>query len=194
MRVSSNILRQVFLNALEMAQRQILDTQTQVSTGLRVNQPSDDPIDSARIRELEASLSRLDQYQANGVIARNRLSLEEEALGSVIDNLQRVRELTVQANNATQGLESRRAIAAELRQRLDGLISAANIADSSGRYLFAGFSESTQPFARSGGVVAYNGDQGQRTLQISDGRFAGRPDVIWTSVPSLFPDPSKRAK
>jgi len=171
MRVSSNTLRQVFLNALEMAQRQIVETQTQVSTGLRINQPSDDPIDAARIRELEASLSRLDQYQANGVIARNRLSLEEEALVGVVEHLQRVRELAVQGNNATQGLESRRAIAAELGERLDGLLSLANSADSAGRYLFSGFAENTQPFARSGGSVVYNGDQGQRSLQVSDGRF-----------------------
>ncbi len=175
-RVSSDALRQVFLNALQTAQRQVLETQNQVSTGLRVNQPSDDPIGSARIRELEASLSRLDQYQTNGVIARNRLVLEEEALVGVIANLQRIRELTVQANNATQGVESRRAIAAELRERLDGLISVANSADSAGRYLFAGFAENTQPFVRSGGNVAYNGDQGQRSLQVSDTRLVAVND------------------
>ena len=176
MRVSSNTLRQVFLNALEIAQRQILETQTQVSTGLRVNEPSDDPIDSARIRELEASLSRLDQYQSNGVIARNRLSLEEEAMVGIVDNLQRVRELAVQANNATQSVESRRAIAAELRERMDALLSLANSADSSGRYLFAGFAENTQPFTVNNGVVTYNGDQGQRSLQVSDGRFVAVND------------------
>ena len=176
MRVSSDTLRQVFLNALEIAQRQILETQTQVSTGLRVNEPSDDPIDSARIRELEASLSRLDQYQANGVIARNRLSLEEEAMVGIVDNLQRVRELAVQANNATQGPESRSAIAAEMRERMDALLSLANSVDSSGRYLFAGFAENTQPFTRNGGSVTYNGDQGQRSLQVSDGRFVAIND------------------
>lgn len=176
MRVSTNTLRQVFLNALEIAQRQLLDTQNQVSTGLRVIEPSDDPIDSVRIRELEASLSRLDQYQANGVIARNRLSLEEEAMVGIVDNLQRVRELAVQGNNATQSTESRRAIAAELRERTDALMSLANRADSSGRYLFAGFAENTQPFTRSAGSVTYNGDQGQRSLQVSDGRFVAVND------------------
>jgi len=43
---------------------------------------------------LDASLSRLDQYKSNSVFARNQLGLEESALTSVIDNLQRVRELT----------------------------------------------------------------------------------------------------
>lgn len=187
MRVSSNTLRQVFLNALELAQRRLVDTQTQVSTGLRINRPSDDPVDSARIRELEASLSRLDQYQANGIVARNRLSLEEEAIAGVVENLQRVRELAVQGNNATQTAESRHAIAQELARRLDALLGLANSTDSAGAYLFAGFAENTQPFVRSGGSVVYNGDQGQRSLQVSDGRFIPVNDPgsdIFQRIPS----------
>jgi flagellar hook-associated protein 3 FlgL len=175
-RITNDTLRQVFLSALETAQRQVQETQTQVSTGLRVNRPSDDPLASARIRELEASVARLDQYQANGIIARNRLGLEEEVIADVVQNLQRVRELAVQANNATQSVENRRAIAVELRERLDGLIGLANSADSAGRYLFAGFAENTLPFVRSGGSVTYNGDQGQRSLQISDGRLVAVSD------------------
>ena len=176
MRVTNDTLRQVFLNALELAQRRVEETQTQVSTGLRIQQPSDDPVSAARIRELEASVSRLDQYQANGIIAQNRLALSEEVLTSVMDNLQRVRELAVQANNATQGAESHRAISLELKQRLESLISLANSTDSSGRYLFSGFSEDTRPFVQNGTSVAYNGDQGQRMLQVSDSRFIAVTD------------------
>ncbi len=177
MRVTSDTLRQVFLIAQDLAQRRIRDTQTQVSTGLRIAQPSDDPLASVRIRELEASLSRLDQYQTNGVMARNRLSLEEQVIANVVNDLQRVRELALQANNATQNFESRAAIATELRQRLDGLLALANNTDSSGRYIFAGFAEDTLPFVRSGGSVVYNGDQGQRTVQINDSRFVAVGDA-----------------
>ncbi|MGI9258258.1 MAG: flagellar hook-associated protein FlgL [Gammaproteobacteria bacterium] len=176
MRVTNDTLRQVFLNALEIAQRRVQDTQAQVSTGLRIQQPSDDPVSAARIRELETSLSRLDQYEANGIIAQNRLALGEEVLTSVVDNLQRVRELAIQANNATQGAESHRAINIELRERLESLISLANSTDSSGRYMFSGFAEDVLPFAQSGTSIVYNGDQGQRMLQVSDSRFIAVTD------------------
>ncbi len=176
MRVTNDTLRQVFLNALEIAQRRVQDTQTQVSTGLRIQQPSDDPVSAARIRELESSLSRLDQYQANGIIAQNRLALGEEVLTSVVNNLQHVRELAVQANNATQSAEGLAAINIELRQRLESLIGLANSTDSSGRYLFSGFSEDVLPFVQSGASVVYNGDQGQRMLQVSDSRFIAVTD------------------
>ncbi len=170
MRVTNDTLRMVFLNALETAQRRMAKTQDQVSTGQRVNAPSDDPLAAARIGELDASLSRLDQYQANGVIAKNQLGLEEETLASVIDNLQRVRELAVQANNSTLDDNNRAAIAAELRQRFDSVLALANTTDASGRYLFAGTSETTTPFSNTAGGVVYNGDYRQRSLQVSDER------------------------
>jgi flagellar hook-associated protein 3 FlgL len=188
MRVSNDTLRTVFLNALEDAQRRIVDTQTQVSTGRRINTPSDDPVAAARIAELDASLSRLDQYQANSGTARNQLGLEEEALASTIDNLQRVRELTVQANNATLSVGDRKVIAQELHERAEALRSLGNTTDANGRYLFAGYSEATQPFTVSAaGAVVYNGDQGQRTLQVGQTRFVAISDSgseIFQKIPT----------
>lgn len=177
MRVASDTLRNVFLNALEVAQRRIVDTQQQVSTGRRVNTPSDDPVAAARISSLDASLQRLDQYRSNATIARNQLGLEEQALAAAIDNLQRVSELAVQGNNAPLSDSDRAAIASELRERRAALVSLANTTDADGKYLFGGYSESTRPFTEgSTGAIAYNGDQGQRTVQISDTRIVAISD------------------
>jgi flagellar hook-associated protein 3 FlgL len=187
MRVTNDTLRAAFMNALELSQRRLAETQRQVSTGKRINVPSDDPLAAARIGQLDASLSRLDQYQANGVIARNQLGLEEETLVSVIDNLQRVRELAVQANNGTLDDANRKAVAQELRQRFDAVLALANTTDASGRYLFAGLSENTRPFAKMATGVAYSGDQGQRSLQISDERFVAVNDSgaeVFQRIPS----------
>jgi flagellar hook-associated protein 3 FlgL len=177
MRVTNDMLRTAFLSSLEQAQQRILRTQTQVATGLRVNQPSDDPYAAARIGELGASVARLEQYQANGGIARTRLGLEENALSAVIDNLQRVRELTVQANSDTLANSERSAIAAEIKGRLDSIVGFANAADASGNHLFAGYSEASVPFAVTPGGVVYNGDAGQRFLQVSDNRFVAVNDA-----------------
>jgi flagellar hook-associated protein 3 FlgL len=172
MRVSSDTLRAAFLSALEGAQRRMIDTQKQVATGRRVNAPSDDPAAAARISQLDASLARLDQFQSNAGFARNQLGLEEQALGSAIDNLQRVRELVVQANNGPLTDGDRAAIARELRERVEALRSAANTTDVDGRHLFGGYKETTIPFTLSPvGAVVYNGDDGQRLLQVSETRF-----------------------
>src|SRR5258706_10248122 len=177
MRVSNDTLRSSFLAALESAQRRLIDTQAKVSSGKRVNKPSDDAVAAARIAHLDASLSRLDQYKSNSDFGRNQLGLEESSLNSVLDNLQRVRELALQANNATTSDSDRRDIAAEVSQAKDALLALANITDVDGRHLFGGYVEQATPFTRStGGAVVYNGDQGQRTLQISDSRFVAIND------------------
>lgn len=188
MRVSNETLRAAFLSALDTAQRRLVHSQAQVASGQRVNNPSDDPLAAARIAHLDASLSRLEQYQANGAIARNQLGLEETSLGAVIDNLQSVKELVVQANTATLSSSDRQVIANELRQYRNALVSLANNTDADGRYLFGGYSEVGAPFTvGSGGNVVYNGDQGQRTLQISDTRFVATNDSgadIFQKIPT----------
>jgi flagellar hook-associated protein 3 FlgL len=177
MRISNDTLRSAFLSALDEARRRVLDTQEKVSTGLRVNSPSDDPVAAARVAHLDASLTRLDQYHENAIFARNQLGLEEEALTEVIGNLQRIRELTLQANNSSASAADRSIIAAEIKQNRDAIRAIANTTDVDGRYLFGGFREQTIPFTvAAGGNVVYNGDYGQRTLQISDSRFVAIND------------------
>lgn len=177
MRVTNDTMRSAFLAALDDVRRRVVHTQEQVSTGLRVNSPSDDPVAAARIAQLDASLSRLDQYHANTLFARNQLGLEEEALTEAIGNLQRIRDLTLQANNASTSAADRRIIAGEIRQQKLALLALANTTDVDGRHLFGGYRETATPFvADASGTIVYNGDQGQRTLQISDSRFVAIND------------------
>src|SRR5690606_16670034 len=188
MRVTSDALRATFLAVLERANRHLLKTQTQIGTGRRVNLPSDDSFAAARITEIDAGLARLAQLKDNGIIARNRLSLEETVLADVVDTLQRIRELAVQANSATLGNGERAGIAAEIRERFDGLLALANSVDGHGRYLFAGYSERTQPFViAADGSVEYRGDAGQRFIEINDERRVATNDsgdAVFQRIPS----------
>ncbi len=170
MRVST---RGAFLQGLSMMQqlRSALDfTQRQVSSGRRILTPSDDPIGASRALEIRESIGRLEQFDRNSGVAVNRLSQEESALNSVNNALQRVRELSLQASNATQSNESRQLIAVEVRQQLDQLIQLANQTDGDGAFLFSGNLSDTQAVTRMGATFAYNGDQGQRYIQIGEGR------------------------
>lgn len=145
-------------------------TQRQISTGRRILLPSDDPIGSSRALEFRESIARLGQFDRNAGIAQNQLAQEESVLGSVNSVLQRVRELALQANNATQSNETRELIAIEMREQLENLMQFANQKDGNGRYLFSGNLEDVQPVSRMGMSFAYNGDQGQRLVQIGEGR------------------------
>lgn len=170
MRVSTQGTYLSGLSAMQRLQSALDTTQRQISSGRRILTPSDDPIASARALEIRESIGRLDQFTRNAGIVTNRLSQEESVLGSVNNSLQRVRELSLQASNATQSDESRKLIAVEVRQQLGQLVQLANQRDGNGEFLFSGNLSSTQPVARSGTDYFYNGDQGQRFIQIGEGR------------------------
>ena len=150
-------------------QESTMRTQQQISTGRRVLTPSDDPVASTRILQLQQDISLREQYQENLTGAKNRLNLEEATLSSVTENIARIRELTVNAGNGSMTAEDRAYIASEIDTRLDALVDLMNTKDASNTYIFAGFKGETQPFQeRSGGGVIYEGDDGERLLDISN--------------------------
>jgi len=163
------------IDALQDQQAEIQKTQLQLASGLRVNKPSDDPSAAVKVLDLNAGIDAIDQYAKNSVIAQSSLGFEENVVANVQNTLQRIRELTVQGNNATNSDEARQSISQEIYQRLDELIALANTRDAQGDYIFAGFKVDSPPFVEAGGVVSYQGDQGQRMLQVgSDTEVATR--------------------
>ncbi len=171
MRISTPQFYQQQGRTISNLQTELNKTQMQLSTGEKFSKASDDPVAAASILKLNQAIASTDQYQSNSNLLKNRLSFEESVLDSVGSNLQRIKELTLQANNATQTPETRAMIATELRTTLDSLLDAANSKTANGEYLFSGFKSQTLPFSReTDGTFKYNGDENQRFLQISNTR------------------------
>ncbi len=169
-RISSQQVFEGGVNRLQDLNASLQKTQEQVSTGKKVNRPSDDPVAAARILKLDQEVAQVNQFQRNVDLATNRLQQEESTLADVTDLIQRVRELTVQAGNATLSSEDRTSVAAELRQRVDQLAALTNTRDASGEYIFSGFKGGTQSFVQNvSGNWVYQGDEGQRKLEIDTG-------------------------
>ncbi|WP_349343300.1 flagellar hook-associated protein FlgL [Marinobacter sp. MMG032] len=169
-RISSQQIFSGGINRLQELNTSLNNTQQQISTGQRVNKPSDDPVAAARILKLDQELSRVETYQRNVDLADNRLKQEESTLESSIDVIQRIRELTVQAGNGSLSANDRRSISSELEERLGQLANIANTRDASGEYIFSGFQGSVKAFEQdASGSWVYQGDEGQRVLEIDDG-------------------------
>ncbi len=171
MKVSTSGMHQRSLNALLQQQSALNESQIKLSTGKKIVTPSDDPVIAARIIDLKQDMSMVSQYQDNIDTLDQRLSLEESTLRNVVNLMHRVRELTVQGLNDSNLFEDRRAIAAELDQINDTLLSLANTRNANGDYLFSGFQSNTQSFTKTTGTpntYVYNGDANQRNIQISE--------------------------
>jgi len=193
MRISTRQIYTQGLEAFQQQQQKLAKLQQQISTGVRLSKPSDDPAAASKILELEQTVSLNLQYQSNINLAEQRLNQQDAVLANYDSLLIRVRELAIQANNASIDTVSRNAIAAEIDERLNELLSLANTLDGNGDYLFAGYQNNTAPFTRattgSRDFISFNGDDGVRSVQISQNRqlevdIPGRE--IFMQVPSAI--------
>ena len=168
MRISSIEQFQQGIDSILNQQAKLNQTQLQLATGKKVLKPSDDPAVATQLLNLSSLKANNLQYDRNINTALNELELQESVLASSGNVLQRVRELVIQANNATQGPQTREAIADEISNLADELLQLANTKSPSGEYIFAGYNSRTPAFAKSGAGFVYQGDQGQRLLQVSE--------------------------
>lgn len=171
MRISTSLFFQRSTNAMLEQQSQLSRTQVQMATGERILTPSDDPAGSVRILGLNGAIDTIQQYQDNVDRAVARLDLEEDVIENVSNLLQRAGELAIQGNNDTLSLSDKEALAEEVRQLLNQTLYLGNTRDTNGDYIFSGYQSNTEAFTQTSlSTFVYNGDQGQRRLQISAGQ------------------------
>lgn len=160
------------VNGLQNNYSNATRTQEQISTGKRLLTPADDPVASVRLLQLSQEEGLNSQYKTGITAAKNSLTAEETVLNSVGNVLQRIREIAVSAGNGAQDSTDKAALATELAQREDELMNLLNSRDAGGKYLFSGSKGDTQPFIRnSDGSYTYQGDEGQRNVQIASSTF-----------------------
>lgn len=171
MRISTHTLFEVGGARIGELQSGLAKTSLQISSGRRMLAPSDDPVAAARALEVSQSKAINAQFASNREYAMNSLSAVENALTSVTSLLQDVKDIVVAAGNPTQSDRERAYQASELRGRLADLLGLANSRDAVGDYLFSGFQTNTAAFAETApGVYAYQGDTGQRKIQVDASR------------------------
>jgi len=175
-RVSNQQLIGNYLSDLRKVQLGIARLLRQTSTGRAYDRPSDDPSAVAVGLDLHSALKYLYQYDRNVDDGMSRLEYTETAVYEVDTQLQRARELTVQAANSYLTRSDRRAIAEEMNQLLEHIITIAN-SNFRGRYIFSGYETLTTSFDQNintnDGLVnsiTYRGDYGNIARNIGTER------------------------
>lgn len=186
MRVSTSWMQQQSVGSMIDRQGDLSNLNMQLSTGKRINQPSDDPVGAARALDFSHLTADTAQYQRNIGTANARLGLEDQSLANVSGVLGRVRTLLLQAANGTQTDGTRGDIAAEMVQLRQQLLGQANSKDGQGDYIFAGNRTGTAPFASQNGV-SYVGDDGQRMVAAGPGLQVATGDpgsTVFADIPT----------
>ena len=154
MRVSTGMTFESGTLGITRNQGELYKLQNQLSTGRRVNSPSDDPVASSQILLSTQSQAVNQQYLDNIATASDRLGLLEGNLSGVTDVLQSIRQSSVQLGNATLSQKERAFIADELQGQFDQLLGLANEQNGEGQFLYSGFQGATKPFAGSSNTTA----------------------------------------
>jgi flagellar hook-associated protein 3 FlgL len=163
-------------------------SQNRVSSGKAINRPSDDPLGMSKALELRAAKKARQQETRNAEDGVRWLNLADTALQSVVDRLQRVRELAVRGATFTS-VDERSAIAAEVDALKEDLVDLAN-SRYQGRPLFSGFS-AADPVQLSGAAWTYAGDNGAINRRVGENEVVQvnltADDVFgFTSAKDLF--------
>jgi flagellar hook-associated protein 3 FlgL len=167
MRVSTLGFQTDASNQMQSLEAEITQTQTELSTGIALQNAADNPAAMAQVTQLNAQISASKQYQTNGSALNSNLQIEEQSLSDATTAMQSARDLAVEANNAALTPSQRQDISTQLQQLLQQLMSTANSTDSNGNFVFSGETNTTQPFSQSGPSVAYNGSTSVSQVQIS---------------------------
>ena len=185
MRVTQNSNQTQFLAALNTLESNLSKTQNQISSGLSFTTASQDPVSAGLVTAYNQALSQSQQYDTNSSSAQTSLNTEDSALTQVQSALQSLRDLALEANSGTESSQDLSAIATQATQIQSSLLGLANTQDGSGNYIFGGYSTQTQPFTLTAAGATYNGDQGQRQVQIAAGQtvvIGDNGDLVFNQI------------
>ena len=172
------------LELLYKRQTDMASQQEQLSSGLRVNRTSDDPIAAAQAERAMVRLSRIETDQRALETQRSALASAEAGLGEAIGLMQNAREFVIAAGNAAYTPANRETLATQLNSLRDQIFAIANRTDSNGVPLFGGLGSAGSPFADIPAGVLFQGAAGQRaaTTTALPGTMNGQ--AIWMDIPS----------
>lgn len=136
--VNTNLASLTAQKSLSKATTRLNTSMERMTTGYRINSSKDDAAGMAVSTKLEYKLSSLSVAQTNVQMGSSLLDTAEGVIGTLNDNLIRVRDLTEQAANGTYGTDSLSAIYQEVQARLDEVTRISSTIEFNGKYLLDG--------------------------------------------------------
>jgi len=158
------MLNRTIIDSINESKSYLGKIQQILSTGKRINKPSDDPLLISRALELKGKLRDIEQYLKNIHLASTYVNSAAQVIMEVGTLLNDVKIIALRESNATATADSRKASAVEVASLREQLLNLANTSFG-GRYIFAGTKTRTVPFTEDG---TYQGDEGEINIQIGE--------------------------
>src|SRR4051812_27533537 len=153
----SNLLRtNVSSGQITRTQEQLLKVQNELSTGKKLNTPSDDPGDAAIVQQLQKTLEQRDGYLTNLQHAQSTLSEADSAMGDLTSLVQQAQQIA-SANVGSDVTADQRTAAAAVVENLYNQALTLGNTQFEGQYLFGGDRSTDPPYVAEAGGIRYQG-------------------------------------
>jgi flagellar hook-associated protein 3 FlgL len=191
MRIATGYAQKVALDGITDRQAALIKSQEQLSSGKRINRPSDDPAAAAEAEKVRSRQARMDAEKRAVGYAQQQLSNADSTIGDATSLLQTARETLLRAANATNNTSDRFTLGANLSAIREQLLAVANRSDGTGGFVFGGQGATSAPIAPDG--TTYNAQPG--TVQVGqelsspvslDGRANFTASPTATGTESIF--------
>jgi flagellar hook-associated protein 3 FlgL len=152
-------------------QAKVFETQAQLSSGKKLQQPSDDPALATAINNLKSQIDVNQRYLSNLNHMQDTLKMQESTVAGSLDLVSRIKELSIQGANDTYSASDRKTMAIEVKELISTIADLGNTRGTDGAYLFSGYSQGQAPFSTSStGAVTYTGSTDSLKVMVDDGR------------------------
>ena len=168
MRVSNKMLYNTVMGNMQRNSEKLMELHNGVSSGLKINKPSDDPAGAAKVINYNSAISKAGQYQRNIDNGTAFLNATESAVSSIQDILQRAKELALSALNGTNSAGDKKIMAKEVEQLYEQVRQVAN-SKYDNRYIFAGFKTDVAPYDNTGSYTGTASTDGYIDVEIDAG-------------------------
>ncbi len=168
MRITSSMMSENILNSLQKNTESLMKAQTVVSSGLKINQPSDDPVGMAAALNYNATISSVNQYTANIKQAETTLNVADSTLSGVSNLLTQAKQIALQMVNGTMSATDRSNAASQVQSLLDQFVQMANTKQGN-FYVFGGRNTTTAPYDTTNPSSGFQGDDGQMPVVVGNG-------------------------
>lgn len=170
MRVNPNFISDMS-SLINQAQQSVNNNAETLSTGRRVNLPSDDPSAEAAMVSQNAQSAAIDQYTASSSSLTSMLNTANSAISSVVTLLQKAISLGTEGADSTLNQSDLNSIATQVSSIQSQVVSLANTSYA-GQYLFAGTATGTAPYVADSSdstQIDYVGNSQQNKVQVGSG-------------------------
>ncbi len=169
MRVTNNMIANLTLVNLQRSLSAFMDIQEKMTTGKRMNRPSDDPLGLQRTLEFRSQLSRIEQFNTNISLGGSQLAGYETILTDMNNLARQTMDIALAVSNeSNDSPEARPAFLNEVESVIERMLQLVNT-EQNGRKVFAGHRTDTSPIINSPDGIRYVGDNGAMSVEIDDG-------------------------